>query len=426
MVEQANSLGSKLSVEDYAECFKGKRVLIRVDYNVPLDSTLVITNNQRIIASLPTIQYVLDMGARSVVLMSHLGRPDGKRIEKYSLKPVAADLERLLGKPVEFLEDCVGDAVEAACKEPAHGSLFLLENLRFHPEEEGSCKLPDGSKKKADPALVDAFRASISRLGDVYVNDAFGTVHRAHSSIVGVGLEPKLAGLLLKKELKAFSQLLESPDRIDVAILGGSKVSDKIQLILHLLPKVNTLLIGGGMAFTLLKVKDGVEIGSSLFDEPGAALVGQIYEEAAKQSVDIVLPFDFVAGDVFRADAQTKVTTSEEGIPSGWMGLDIGPASSAVFARRIRNAKSVIWNGPMGVFEWASFAAGTKFILDAMLDATRAGALTIVGGGDSATAVAKWDAEAGLTHVSTGGGASIELLEGRVLPGITALTSSSA
>lgn len=426
MVEQADSLGGKLSIEDYGEGFKGKRVLIRVDYNVPLDTNLGITNNQRIAASLPTIRYVLDNGARSVVLMSHLGRPDGKRVEKYSLKPVAAELERLLGKPVKFLEDCVGDTVEEACRNPASGSVFLLENLRFHLEEEGSYKLPDGSKQKASPALVDAFRASLSRLGDLYVNDAFGTVHRAHSSIVGISLEPKLAGLLVKKELKAFSQLLESPDRIDVAILGGSKVSDKIQLILHLLPKVNTLLIGGGMAFTMLKVKVGVEIGSSLFDEPGAALVCQIYEEAAKQNVEIVLPFDFVAGAAFRTDAQTKIVTSEEGIPSGWMGLDIGPQSSAVFAERIRKAKSVIWNGPMGVFEWAQFAAGTKVVLDAMLQATRAGALTIVGGGDSATAVAKWDAEAGLTHVSTGGGASIELLEGRVLPGIAALTSSSS
>lgn len=427
MVEQSNgnSLGSKLSVEDYGNNFKGKRVLIRVDYNVPLDASLSITNNQRIVASLPTIQYVLDKGAKSVVLMSHLGRPDGKVFEKYSLKPVSVELEKLLGKPVKFLDDCVGDAVEEACKDPTDGSIILLENLRFHLEEEGSCKLPHGTKQKADPAKVDAFRASLSRLGDVYVNDAFGTVHRAHSSIVGIALEPRLAGLLVKKELKAFSRLLESPDRIDVAILGGSKVSDKIQLILHLLPKINTLIIGGGMAFTLLKVKNGMEIGSSLFDEAGAALVGQIYEAADKQNVGILLPDDFIIGDGFKADANTEIVTVNEGTPDGWMGLDIGPSSSHRFASKISSAKSIIWNGPMGVFEWDAFASGTKSVLDAMLVATRNGALTIVGGGDSATAVAKWNSEQGLTHVSTGGGASIELLEGRVLPGIAALSSQS-
>lgn len=412
-----------MSVEDYAEGFKDKRVLVRVDYNVPLTDKLEVANNQRITATLPTLRYLLDHGPHSLVLMSHLGRPNGKPAAKYSLAPVAKELERLLGRPVTFLDDCVGAAVEAACANPTAGSIILLENLRFHPEEEGSSKAEDGSKQKADPASVSAFRASLSRLGDVYVNDAFGTMHRAHSSITGISVEPRLAGLLVQKELKAFSALLESPDPIDVAILGGAKVSDKLQLILHLLARVRTLLIGGGMAFSLLKAREGMEIGGSLWDAEGAALAPKIWEEAEARGVTIMLPDDFVAAEGFSEDAPTRIVTRSEGIPEGWMGLDIGPASSQRFAATVRSARSVVWNGPMGVFEWPSFDAGTRAVLDAMLEATAAhGALTIVGGGDSATAVAKWGAEDGLSHVSTGGGASIELLEGRELPGITALT----
>lgn len=403
-------LGGRMGVEDYPS-FAGRRVLIRTDYNVPLDGQQQITSNQRIVASLPTINYVLKRGAKAVVLMSHLGRPDGQRAGKYSLSPVAAELARLLGRPVQFVQDCVGPAVEAICADPPGGSVILLENLRFHPEEE------------AATGDVAAFRSSLQRLGDVYVNDAFGTVHRAHSSIVGVGLEPRLAGLLVQRELRAFSRLLESPARIDVAILGGAKVSDKIQLITHLLAKVKSLVIGGGMAFTLLKHSRAMAIGSSLYDPKGAALVDTILQAAREQGVAIYLPEDFVAADGFRADAAHRLCTAAEGIPDGWMGLDIGPASCSTFAGVIKDAQTVIWNGPMGVFEWDPFAAGTKAVLDAMLAATRDHhALTIVGGGDSATAVAKWGAEAGLSHVSTGGGASIELLEGRELPGIAALT----
>ena len=417
-------LASKLSIEDWAEKFKGKRVLVRVDYNVPLDG-FRITNNQRIVASLPTIIYLLDHGAKSIVLMSHLGRPNGQTIEKYSLRPVAAELEKLLSRPVNFLSDCVGVEVEKACRDPIEGSIILLENLRFHIEEEGSGKSPDGAKAKADEHAVGKFRSSLSSLADVYVNDAFGTVHRAHSSIVGIDLSPKLAGLLVKKELKAFSSLLESPNRIDVAILGGAKVSDKIQLIIHLLAKVKTLLIGGGMAFTLLKALKGTSIGNSLYDPEGAAIANKIQAEAEKQKVNIFLPVDFVIADSFKADSNTDLVTEAEGIPDGWMGLDVGPETSKIFAEAISSAKSVIWNGPMGVFEWDAFASGTKAVLDAMLQATaQNNALTIVGGGDSATAVSKWGAEAGLAHVSTGGGASIELLEGRELPGISALTAA--
>jgi phosphoglycerate kinase len=412
-----------MSVEDYANRIKGKRVLVRVDYNVPLTEQLEVANNQRITATLPTLRYLLDHGAHSLVLISHLGRPDGKPVAKYSLKPVAMELERLLARPVIFLNDCVGEAVEAACANPPAGSIILLENLRFHPEEEGSFKSEDGSKQKADPTALTAFRESLSRLGDVYVNDAFGTMHRAHSSITGITADPRLAGLLVQKELKAFSALLESSEPIDVAILGGAKVADKLQLILHLLARVRTLIIGGGMAFSLLKAREGMEIGASLWDAEGAALAPKIWEEAEARGVNIMLPDDFIAADGFREDAPTRTVTKAEGIPEGWMGLDIGPASSARFASTVRNARSVVWNGPMGVFEWPAFASGTRAVLEAMLEATKVnGALTIVGGGDSATAVAKWGALEGLSHVSTGGGASIELLEGRELPGITALS----
>lgn len=421
--EMAAGIGSRMGVEDYSDGFKGKKVLIRVDYNVPLTESMQVANNQRITATLPTLRYLLEHGTHSLVLMSHLGRPDGKPVPKYSLKPVAEELERLLSRPVTFLDDCVGEAVEAACANPPAGSIILLENLRFHPEEEGSFKAEDGSKQKADPASVAAFRKSLSQLGDVYVNDAFGTMHRAHSSITGITVEPRLAGLLVQKELKAFSALLESSEPIDVAILGGAKVSDKLQLILHLLARVRTLIIGGGMAFSLLKAREGMEIGSSLWDTEGAALAPKIWEEAGARGVTILLPTDFIAAEGFREDAATRTVSKAEGIPEGWMGLDIGPASSAHFAAVVRNARSVVWNGPMGVFEWPAFASGTRAVLDAMLEATKTnGALTIVGGGDSATAVAKWGATAGLSHVSTGGGASIELLEGRELPGITALT----
>ncbi len=411
-------IGNKLSVEDYD--FEGKRVLIRVDYNVPFDGEGRITNNQRITASIPTIKYVLEHGARAVILMSHLGRPDGKSVAKYSLKPVANELERLLERPVIFLDDCVGDKVESLCRNPESESIILLENLRFHSEEEGSSKQADGTKLKSSPEAINKFRGSLSRLGDVYVNDAFGTVHRAHSSIVGVDLEPKLAGLLVKKELAAFSQLLETKERVDVAILGGAKVSDKIQLILNLLSRVNKLIIGGGMAFTFLKSK--MTIGSSLYDEEGSKLCQKICDEAQKQNVQILLPIDFVAANGFKSDAATKAVTMTEGIEDGWMGLDIGKQSAKIFREAVESASSVVWNGPMGVFEWPAFEKGTKTVLDAMLIATCNGALTIVGGGDSASAVAKWGAESGLSHVSTGGGASIELLEGKNLPGISCLT----
>ncbi|KAJ3357597.1 phosphoglycerate kinase [Allomyces javanicus] len=399
----------------------GKRVLIRVDFNVPFAGG-EISNNQRIVAALPTIQHVLAQGPKAVILMSHLGRPDGKVVAKYSLAPVAKELERLLEKPVTFLHDCVGEAVETAVAEADEGAVILLENLRFHIEEEGSAKQADGTKVKADKAAVAEFRASLTKLGDVYINDAFGTAHRAHSSMVGVDLPVRAAGFLMKKELDFFAKALESPDRPFLAILGGAKVSDKIQLIDNLLDKVNVMIVGGGMVFTFKKVLQGMAIGNSLYDAPGAELVEKLVQKAEANGVKIVFPVDYVAANKFAADAETQVVTDEDGIPEGWMGLDCGPESAKLFAATIAEAKTVLWNGPAGVFEFESFAHCTKTMVDALVSATAEGTVSIVGGGDSATAAAKFGADEKLSHISTGGGASLELLEGKDLPGVVALS----
>jgi phosphoglycerate kinase len=399
----------------------GKRVLIRVDFNVPQDkATGAITNNQRIVAALPTIRYALEEGA-SVVLMSHLGRPDGQRIAKYSLRPVAAELEKLLGRPVAFLEDCCGPAVEAACAKPAAGSVILLENLRFHIEEEGKVKLEDGTSKKADPAAVAAFRASLSRLGDVYVNDAFGTAHRAHSSMVGVALKDKAAGFLMEAELKAFAAVIANPRRPLLAILGGAKIADKIPLIRNLIDKADEIIIGGGMAYTFKKVLAGMEIGDSLFDPEGAKIVGELVEKAKGRGVSIILPVDYVCADKFDASAATRPADDSTGIPKGWMGLDCGPKSIALYGAAIQRAKTIVWNGPSGVFEFDKFAGSTKAMAAAIADATAHGATTVVGGGDTATAARKFKVADKVTHCSTGGGASLEYLEGKILPGVAFL-----
>jgi phosphoglycerate kinase len=403
----------------------GKRVLIRVDFNVPQDkATGFITNNQRIVAALPTIKYALDKGA-SVVLMSHLGRPDGKKNSKYSLKPVAAELEKLLGKPVTFLDDCVGPAVEAACAKLAPGAVVLLENLRFHIEEEGKVKVKnaDGTegKLKADPAKEAAFRASLSKLGDVYVNDAFGTAHRAHSSVVGVSLKDKAAGFLMAAELVAFAKVIDNPQRPLLAILGGAKIADKIPLINNLLDKANEIIIGGGMAFTFKKVLENVEIGNSLFDPEGAKIVAELAAKAKARGVKLTLPVDYVAADKFDAAAATKIVDDKTGIPAGWLGLDIGPKSIELFRAAILRSKTIVWNGPAGVFEFEKFAAGTKAQADAIAEATKHGATTVIGGGDTATAAKKFKVVDKVTHCSTGGGASLELLEGKVLPGVAFL-----
>lgn len=355
--------------------------------------------------------------------MSHLGRPDGKANSKYSLKPVVSELESLLGKKVIFTEDCVGSEVEKAVNGVSAGGVVLLENLRFHAEEEGSSKDAEGKKVKADKGAVDEFRKGLTALGDVYINDAFGTAHRAHSSMVGVELPQKASGFLMKKELDYFAQALESPKRPFLAILGGAKVSDKIQLIDNLLSKVNSLIICGGMAFTFKKTLENVKIGNSLFDETGAKTVGELVEKAKKNNVKIVLPCDYVTADKFDKDAKKGYATDSEGIPDGWMGLDCGEKSIELFKKTIAEAKTTLWNGPPGVFEMEAFANGTKQVMEAAVSAVKDGNIVIVGGGDTATVAAKYGVEDKLSHVSTGGGASLELLEGKDLPGVSALSS---
>ncbi|KAL0280549.1 UNVERIFIED_CONTAM: hypothetical protein PYX00_001810 [Menopon gallinae] len=411
----------KLSVDSLA--LAGKRVLMRVDFNVPLKDGK-ITNNQRIVAALDTIKYVIDKGAKSVVLISHLGRPDGSRIEKYTLQPVAFELEKLLDRRVTFLNDCVGPDVENVCKNPENGSVILLENLRFHVEEEGKGVDASGNKIKAAAEDVKKFRESLRKLGDIYVNDAFGTAHRAHSSMMGEGFDQRAAGFLLKKELQYFSKVLECPEKPFLAILGGAKVADKIQLINNLLDKVSEMIIAGGMAGTFLKELKNMKIGNSLYDSEGAKIVKSLMEKAEKNKVKIYLPIDFITADKFDENAQVGSADVESGIPDGWMSLDIGPKTRELFKEPISRAKVIIWNGPSGVFEFENFSHGTKAVMDAVVEATKRGTITVIGGGDTATCAAKWGTEDKVSHVSTGGGASLELLEGKVLPGVAALSDA--
>jgi len=414
---------------------KGKRVIMRVDFNVPMDKDGKITNNQRIVGAIPSIEYALKKGAKSVVLMSHLGRPDGNVNEKESLKPVATRLEELLKKPVTFLSDCVGAETEAACKDPEKGTIILLENLRFHVEEEGKgidhvapcpgvkcAKHGDKCKaKKATPAEVTAFRKSLTSLGDVYVSDAFGTVHRGHSSMVGVDVPDKVAGLLIQKELAAFSEVLKNPKKPLIAIVGGAKISDKIKLIGNLIDKANGIIICGGMAYTFLKVCHGMEIGNSLFDKAGADIVQGLLDKAKEKGCEITFPVDWICGKEFKNDQELKTVTKEEGIPEGWEGMDCGPKSIKLFTKIIGESKTVIWNGPAGVFEFENFSKGTNGILNAVAKLHKEGGRGIIGGGDSATAAANAGMEDKVSFVSTGGGASLELLEGKLLPGIEIL-----
>ena len=410
---------AKKSIKDLD--LAGKRVLMRVDFNVPQDKqTGEITNTQRITAALPTIQYALEKGA-SVVLMSHLGRPNGRKTPKYTLKPVAAKLEELLGQPVKFLDDCVGAKVEAVCAALQPGEVVLLENVRFYIEEEGKAKEADGKSIKADPAKVAAFRASLTKLGDVYVNDAFGTSHRAHSSVTGIDLPDKVAGFLVEKELSAFAAVLEHPQHPLLAILGGAKVADKIPLIRNLLDRADDIIIGGGMAFTFCKVINGMEIGESLYDPAGAEIIPELLEKAKAKGVNFHLPVDFITADKFAPDAAVGTATVEEGIPAGWLGLDVGPKTRELFAKVIGRSKTIIWNGPAGVFEFEAFAEGTKSMALAIAAATANGATTVVGGGDTATAAKQFGVIDQVTHASTGGGASLELLEGKTLPGVANL-----
>jgi phosphoglycerate kinase len=408
---------AKLFIEDIA--LAGRRVVMRVDFNVPVKDGKV-ENDKRLRASLPSIRYVLAKGA-SLVLMSHLGRPDGQKLAKYSLRPVADKLAELLGQPVRFLDDCVGPEVEKACAALKPGEVALLENLRFHIEEEGKLKKEDGSSVKADPEAVKAFRASLTKLGDVYVNDAFGTAHRAHSSITGIALEKRAAGYLMKKELDFLGDAVNTPKRPFVAIIGGAKVSGKIDVIEALLPKVDTLVVGGGMAFTFYKAQ-GKQIGGSLVEDDRVEMARALLDKAKGK---LVLPLDTVVTDAFDFDAR-KVgklkTVAWDGIGATDIGVDIGEASRARFAGIVKGAKTVVWNGPMGVFEIPETAKGTLAVAQALADATAHGAITVVGGGDSVAAVEKNGLADKVTHVSTGGGASLEFLEGKELPGVAYLS----
>lgn len=419
-------LSKKLTIDNVPHIIKGSRVLIRADFNVPLkeaaSGALEITDTKRIESTLPTINYCLENGAKSVVLMSHLGRPAGNPTAKFSLNPVVPALSDFLERKVNFLSDCVGKDVEQTCGEAKNGEVILLENLRFHRAEEGKGEL-NGEKVKASAEEIATFRKSLSSLGDMYVNDAFGTSHRAHSSMVGVDHETRAAGFLLKKELDYFSKVLESPERPLTVVMGGAKVKDKIQLIMNMLDIVDEMIIGGGMAFTFNKVLNETAIGDSLYDAEGAELVPDILAKAASKGVQIHLPTDFICGDSFSADAQVKTRTEKCGIEDGWLGLDIGPQTVLANRRVIQRSKTIFWNGPQGVFEMKPFAKGSLAMLDVICEATSKGATSVAGGGDTVALLKKVEGAAQkLSHVSTGGGASLELVEGKQLPGVVALS----
>jgi phosphoglycerate kinase len=383
----------------------GKRVLVRADFNVPLDDQGNITDDTRIRAALPTIQYLTSNGAK-VILSSHFGRPKGKVVESMRLTPVAKRLSELLGQDVIKCDDCIGDTVSNAIGGMQNGQVALLENVRFYAEEE-----------KNDPE----FAKNLAANADLYVNDAFGTAHRAHASTEGVThyLKPSVAGYLIEKELQYLQSAIENPQRPLAAIIGGSKVSSKITVIETLLEKVDKLLIGGGMIFTFYKAR-GLSVGKSLVEDDFVELAKKLEAKAKEKGVTLLLPTDVVVADNFAPDANAQ-TVSIDSIPDGWMGLDIGPESVKLFQEALADCKAVIWNGPMGVFEFDQFAKGTEAIARTLAEITKTGATTIIGGGDSVAAVEKVGVADQMSHISTGGGASLELLEGKTLPGIAAL-----
>lgn len=389
----------KKTVEDIE--LKGKRVLMRADFNVPLDKDLKVDDDTRIKAALPTIKHILSKGAK-LILMSHLGRPKGKIDESMRLTPVADRLSELLGKRVVKLDDCIGDNVLKAVKGMKDGEVVLLENLRFYAEETKN----DGG-----------FAKKLASLGDVYVNDAFGTAHRAHASTEGVTkfLKTSVAGFLLAKEIEYFEKALSEPPKPFVAILGGAKVSDKIMVIENLLDKVNAILIGGGMAYTFIKAQ-GKDIGNSKLESDKIDIAGSLIEKAKDKNVKIVLPIDHLIADKIDANSNTRVV--DETIPQNWMGVDVGPKTVDEFKKELRNAKMIVWNGPLGIFEISKFARGTEDIARFISGLK---AITIIGGGDTASAISKFGLGDSMSHISTGGGASLEYMEGKVLPGIAAL-----
>ena len=382
----------------------GKKVLVRCDFNVPLDKeTGKITDNRRIRAAIPTIEYLIDHNAK-VILCSHLGRPKGEFNLKYSLKPVAEELSKLLGKEVKLAKDVIGEDAEKLTSEIKEGEVVLLENVRFHKEEEEN---------------DTEFAKKLASFAEIYVNDAFGTAHRAHASTAGVAdYLPAVSGFLIEKELEFLGNALDNPERPFVAILGGAKVSDKIGVIENLLDKVDTLIIGGGMAYTFYKAQ-GHSIGTSICEEDKIDLANDILNKAKEKNVEILLPIDNHVSAEYSNEAEDKYIDSVE-IPEGFMGLDIGPKTIELFKNAIKNAKTVVWNGPLGVTEFSKFEEGTKAIAEALAETE---AVTVIGGGDSAAAVEKFGLADKMTHISTGGGASLEFLEGKVLPGIACLNN---
>jgi phosphoglycerate kinase len=386
--------------------FNGKRALVRVDFNVPLDEDYNITDDNRMTAALPTIKKILKDGG-AVILMSHLGRPKDGPTDKYSLKHVVPHLADLLGQQVEFADDCIGEDAIQKSKELEKGEVLLLENLRFYKEEEKGDK---------------AFAEKLSKLGDVYVNDAFGTAHRAHASTAVIAQffpDAKVFGYLMAAELNNAEKILNDAAKPFTAIMGGSKVSDKIELIEKLLDKVDNLIIGGGMAYTFAKA-DGGSIGTSLVEADKLDLARSLVKKAKEKGVNLLLPVDNVIADKFGNDANTDVAKTGE-IPDNWMGLDIGPETVKIFSKVVEESKTILWNGPMGVFEMEKFLIGTKAIAEAVAKATDDGAFSLIGGGDSAAAVAKFDMTKDVSYVSTGGGALLEYMEGKELPGVKAI-----
>lgn len=404
-------------------CVKGKKVLVRVDYNVPLDANLNITNDKRIAATVPTIRYLLEQDA-AVILMAHLGRPKGKVVAEMSLKPVAPRLSELIGRKVKFVEgDCISAEAKKAAADLKPGEIVLLENLRFHPEEEGK-----NSAGEKDKNAMEAFAKELASMGEVFVQDAFGTVHRAHASTSGIVKYVKEAavGFLLEKELKFLGDALDKPVRPFLAILGGAKVSDKISVIENLLNKVDSIIIGGAMAYTFLK-SQGVSVGTSLVEDDKLDLAAELLKKAKEKKIEFLLPVDHIIAD--KIDFSNKAvpagasveTTNDEAIPEGFMGADIGPKSVEEFSKAVKEAKTIVWNGPLGIFEIDVFSKGTVEIAKLVAEATEEGAVSVVGGGDSVSAVKKAGVDKKISHISTGGGASLEFLEGKELPGIAAI-----
>ena len=410
--------------------FKGKKAIVRVDFNVPLDKkTFEVTDDTRIRGALPTIKKILSDGG-SAILMSHLGRPDGVPQDKYSLKHVVPALNKLVGKPVKFADDCIGESAITLSAGLKAGELLLLENLRFYLEEEGKPKLPenvtDEEKKVAKDAMKKKqkeFTAKLASYADCYVNDAFGTAHRAHASTALVADlfpdENKMFGYLIVAELDAMDKVLKAARKPFTAIMGGAKVSDKILVIENLLPRIDNLIIGGGMTYTFIKAQGG-KIGNSLCEADKLDIALDVLDKAKKNNVKVYLPVDAVNGDKFDAEASTGKSRTDQ-TPDGWMGLDIGEESIKIFSEVIKNSKTILWNGPMGVFEMPKFAAGTTAIANAIADATSKGAFSLIGGGDSVAAINKNKLADKVSYVSTGGGAMLEYIEGKELPGIKAI-----